>query len=333
MYRPSTEVSVNKKLWLMLAIALVCTTFSVKGQAQQDVTLKCESNDEHLKQCQVPGGTRRVTLIRQISGSPCIEGRTWGFNDNYLWVDKGCRAEFRAESRGYLGGGPIFGGGSNNSGQTIRCSSDDERRQYCNADTRGGVRLVRQVSGSPCIQGQTWGYDRNGIWVDRGCRADFQLGGGSGGYWPGQGGGGSGQTIHCASNDERRQFCRVDTRGGVQLTRQVSGSPCIEGRTWGYTRDGIWVDRGCRADFQTGYGYNGGSNWPGQGNQQDVIYCASDDGRRQYCRTNNYGQIRRVRLVRQRSGSPCIEGQTWGWDQRGVWVDRGCRAEFRVRTR
>ena len=38
----------NKKLWLMLAIALVCTTFSVKAQAQQDVTLRCESNDEHL---------------------------------------------------------------------------------------------------------------------------------------------------------------------------------------------------------------------------------------------------------------------------------------------
>jgi hypothetical protein len=35
-------------------------------------------------------------------------------------------------------------------------------------------------------------------------------------------------------------------------------------------------------------------------------------------------------LVRQRSGSPCIEGRTWGRDRSGVWVDRGCRADFEV---
>jgi hypothetical protein len=26
-----------------------------------------------------------------------------------------------------------------------------------------------------------------------------------------------------------------------------------------------------------------------------------------------------------------VQGQTWGTDRRGVWVDRGCRAEFRTR--
>ena len=46
--------------------------------------------------------------------------------------------------------------------------------QLC--DTRGGVTLLNQRSGSPCSQGSTWGYDQRGIWVDRGCRADFRLG-------------------------------------------------------------------------------------------------------------------------------------------------------------
>src|SRR4030095_4007885 len=64
--------------------------------------------------------------------------------------------------------------------QTIYCASDDGKRRYCGADTRGGVQLVRQRSGSPCDRGRTWGYDRNGIWVDRGCRADFELRGGGG---------------------------------------------------------------------------------------------------------------------------------------------------------
>jgi hypothetical protein len=58
---------------------------------------------------------------------------------------------------------------------TITCSSDDMRRHYCDTNTRGGVRLLRQRSDAPCRQGATWGYDRRGVWVDRGCRADFEV--------------------------------------------------------------------------------------------------------------------------------------------------------------
>jgi hypothetical protein len=58
----------------------------------------------------------------------------------------------------------------------ITCSSNNGKRNYCSADTRGGVRMVNQRSGSACIQGRTWGFDGRGIWVDHGCRADFALG-------------------------------------------------------------------------------------------------------------------------------------------------------------
>src|SRR5262245_58591569 len=61
-------------------------------------------------------------------------------------------------------------------GDEMYCASDDGRRNYCSADTRGGVRLVRQRSGSPCILNRTWGFDRRSIWVDRGCRAEFVTG-------------------------------------------------------------------------------------------------------------------------------------------------------------
>lgn len=37
-----------------------------------------------------------------------------------------------------------------------------------------------------------------------------------------------------------------------------------------------------------------------------------------------------VHLVRQLSRAACIEGHSWGWDHRGVWVREGCRAEFLV---
>src|SRR5262249_51845045 len=58
--------------------------------------------------------------------------------------------------------------------------------------------------------------------------------------------------LYCASEDGRRHYCAADTRGGVRLSRQHSDAACIAGRTWGYDRRGIWVDRGCRADFVTG---------------------------------------------------------------------------------
>ncbi len=61
---------------------------------------------------------------------------------------------------------------------TIRCESRDNREAYCGANTSGGVQLVQQLSSNGCYQGQTWGYDRRGIWVSGGCRAVFETN-----YW------------------------------------------------------------------------------------------------------------------------------------------------------
>lgn len=71
-------------------------------------------------------------------------------------------------------------GGGNWNGETIRCESRDGRFRSCRADTRGGVRLVRQLSDTPCREGRTWGSRNNEIWVDNGCRGEFQLRYGSG---------------------------------------------------------------------------------------------------------------------------------------------------------
>ncbi len=71
------------------------------------------------------------------------------------------------------------------------------------------------------------------------------------------------QSIYCASDDGRRHTCAIDTsRGTVRLVNQKSGTACVEGRTWGFTRDGVWVDRGCRADFEVsgGRGNNGNNS-------------------------------------------------------------------------
>lgn len=199
---------------------------------------------------------------------------------------------------------------------TITCSSDDGGRHTCHVDARGGVQLTNQRSGAACQQGYSWGYDRDGIWVDHGCRADFTVNS----YRRGSYGGG--QSITCSSDDGGRHTCPVDTRGGVQMTNQRSGSGCQQGYSWGYDATGIWVDHGCRADFMVN-SWNGGGN----GGGAQSITCSSDDGNRHYCSADTRGG---VQMVNQRSDARCQQGYSWGYDQRGIWVDHGCRADFAV---
>ena len=80
------------------------------------------------------------------------------------------------------------GGYNNNNGgyggsDLIRCESTDNRSRSCNftGNSRGEIRLLRQLSGKPCVENQTWGRSRNGVWVTQGCRAEFVIGRGNGG--------------------------------------------------------------------------------------------------------------------------------------------------------
>src|SRR6267378_171544 len=200
--------------------------------------------------------------------------------------------------------------------QIVRCSSDDGRKQFCQADTRYGVTMVKQVSGAPCQQGRSWGYNDRGIWVDHGCRAEFAVRGAA--YANG------GRQIPCSSDDGRRRNCPADTRAGVALEKQTSGAACMQGYSWGYDEGGIWVDHGCRAEF-VAQPYERPQHQGGQGGPAQSLYCASDDGRRNFCPLDVRGG---VQLVKQRSGAACQEGYSWGADERGIWVDHGCRADF-----
>ena len=57
--------------------------------------------------------------------------------------------------------------------KSVRCESQNNQYKMCRVDTHGYVRLEKQLSNSECRQGRSWDYDRRGIWVDDGCRAEF----------------------------------------------------------------------------------------------------------------------------------------------------------------
>ena len=63
-------------------------------------TIRCESKDGRTRYCGM--NTRYgVTIVRQRSSSPCLQGRTWGATGNQVWVTGGCRADFASGSSQY----------------------------------------------------------------------------------------------------------------------------------------------------------------------------------------------------------------------------------------
>jgi hypothetical protein len=128
--------------------------------------------------------------------------------------------------------------------QTIHCGSDDGSKKSCGADTQQGVHLAKQTSDAPCNQGESWGYDEHGIWVDHGCAGDFALGAAA----PPE----SAAKLLTCSSDGGKKYCDANTHHGVRLVKQHGDAPCKRDSTWGYDGLGIWVDQGCSADFALG---------------------------------------------------------------------------------
>src|SRR5688572_16880715 len=131
-----------------------------------------------------------------------------------------------------------------------------------------------------------------------------------------------GTLVRCESINNGRQTCRVNAgERMVSINQQLSDNPCILGRSWGVSsnRDEIWVDNGCRAEFQVG----GAPVATGAFGR--AVVCESQNNGKSRCPVDtSYG----VQLARQISKNECVRGDDWGFDENGIWVDHGCRAEF-----
>jgi hypothetical protein len=208
----------------------------------------------------------------------------------------------------------------------IQCESRNQQYQFCaTAFNIADARMVRQISGASCIQGSSWGWDRRGIWVTRGCAGVFEVND----FRPVPPSAPGGDFVRCESRNYQYEFCAVGPRViSATLTRQVSRTACVLGRTWGWRSNGIWVSEGCEGEFriQTDYRPYPSSPPPGPG----VTVCESHEYRYNFCPT---GPIRSAQILEQKSQAPCVQGRTWGWRNDGIWVDSGCEAVFRVRAR
>ncbi|MFZ2754961.1 MAG: DUF3011 domain-containing protein [Lysobacteraceae bacterium] len=269
---------------------------SAPAQAQwssggyDDDLIRCESRDGRTERCETYGGNAQ--LVRQLSSTPCVRGRSWGTDSRGVWVSSGCRAEFHVDSGyGYdndyddnsYGYGSNYGYG--NSGGAFRCESREGRTERCNS-YGGRAQFVRQLSNTPCVRGRSWGSDSRGVWVSNGCRALFST---NGGYGNNYGNSYGNDLVRCESRDNRSHSCILSSgrNGSIRLLRQLSDKPCIENQTWGRSRTGVWVTQGCRAEFVTGRGNNNSGGYqrpPGDlggmpGGKRSATYQDTSGGR------------------------------------------------------
>ncbi|MEA5512222.1 DUF3011 domain-containing protein [Crocosphaera sp. UHCC 0190] len=180
--------------------------------------------------------------------------------------------------------------------QTVTCESYKYRYQFCRVNTRGGVRLVRQLSNTRCVQGETWDYDRDGIWVDKGCNAEFSVRGRDSGY-----------------NNNNSYNNNNNSSSGDGTAAAVVGGALVIGAIAAAIAGG---------SDDNSSNNNSSSDYP-------TITCNSKDNSYTLCPVDLRG--RRAYLERQLSQAGCWEGDTWGYDREGVWVDGGCRGIFEIR--
>jgi hypothetical protein len=128
----------------------------------------------------------------------------------------------------------------------VTCQSNKGREQFCPAPIEGDVRVERQLSDESCVYKRTWNWNRDGIRVYGGCRAEFSYRRRTGG----SGGSGASGRVTCQSNDGRASFCPAPVDGDVRVFRNMSDVRCRENVNFSWTRDGVRVWNGCRAEFE-----------------------------------------------------------------------------------
>lgn len=388
--------------WSVFSIVGLLALALLAGQpasaAAQTNTIRCESNSGNRVVCPIPAGAR-VTLARHLSQTPCQENSNWGVSGNALWVSNGCRAEFAVSTAAVQPTnpapptGPVYGnveaspfqlrvcraeadrrlpqytgnqievtpesrsgptvtirwraGTSTglcqvqNDGRLVSFTTDDKGaapgtpaastrvtceskrgdRQQCPVPAGSRIRLARQLSTNPCRPNETYGQSSGYIWVDEGCRAEFEVT--QPGFGGGPGGNGGVTRITCESQNNAQRGCPYPSGSTVRFASQISSQPCVLNQSYGISANYVWVAHGCRAVFEVSSGVSGGNG----GSYTSRMTCESQTSGRQICPIAGASA---VRLVRQISTAPCQLNRTFGTQFGGIWVSNGCRGEFDV---
>ncbi|PSF33157.1 hypothetical protein C7H19_20340 [Aphanothece hegewaldii CCALA 016] len=160
---------------LIFVLFLSSIPFAPKPALAQYVS--CESERGKTNRCRIDA-RNGVRLVRERSQTPC-DGN-WSYRDGYITVRNGCRGDFEAIRRNNNNNDDWGNSGSGNR-QRVTCESVHNNKKSCPINTRGGVRLVEELSSASCRN--NWTADGGYVTVRNGCRGVFESrnSGGSGG--------------------------------------------------------------------------------------------------------------------------------------------------------
>ena len=103
-------------------------------------------------------------LVKQVSKSTCELGKTFGIQNGVLWVDDGCRGQFDVCACSEI--------------RQVNCDSWSFKYAACSiedVDAVLNVKVNNKRSDSECVLGSSFGFKGGSIWVDKGCRASFDV--------------------------------------------------------------------------------------------------------------------------------------------------------------
>jgi Protein of unknown function (DUF3011) len=287
---------------ITLIASFVAFSLPLQGQTG---ALTCTSDDGGYHYCRA-NTQNRVALARQLPGAPCQQGYNWGFDYRGVWVDRGCRARFSygADNSGDDTGTAVAASilGAIVLGAVVaNATSDDNDNRAANQKDyyRDGYRMGQR----------DWDNNRAPFYMAYRNRFPPQY-----------------ENSFASGYDAGYNNRRNATDGAYPgYGNPGYGNP-------GYRRrDPNWGNNSGQNDFSNvppNDPNRGTINNPGNGVSgvaEKTIYCADDSGNGRHCSAITAGG---VDMVRQRSGSPCIQNSTWGVDLSGIWVSHGCRADF-----
>lgn len=230
-------------------------------------------------------------------------------------VDGTCFVETRSGDVNLYGFG--WGGASPVEEFEFSCASIDGKYRECQLPVDGVARLVKRRSDSPCVEGSSWGQRGDRVWVDKGCRARFDVVRDSGS-------GGSGQTIECRSENGRYKECAIGRKFTARLERDYTGR-CRQDSTWGNREGAVWVTSGCQGRFRL----VSSSDKDNSGQQQRAEVQCRNEAKRQYV------DVRRVAPATLRGSywETTVDGTLRGQNVRGTcrFHPKSNRAELSFR--
>ena len=235
------------------------------GSSDEEVKqIRCSSENYGRNICTVEGKVRSVDLRRQRSHASCEEGVSYGYYDDFVWVDKGCEADFTVSftPRAGWGGPPNTDPAPRRSTGKVRftCKSEDYSLGVCYlAGPIIDVRLRKTKSRASCVKNDSYGFRNDVLWVNNGCEGDFEVTFRPDNFspaaeWEYSTSGPKRRTRTCKSDNYRRERCDV---GGIistlRLKKTKSRAPCSADSTYGFEFDEIWVTDGCEGEFEITY--------------------------------------------------------------------------------